>query len=120
MRYIHLDVSLCALVKWNPDGSSWRRFSNSAYRAGYRKIVDVAAQVPRDSPTGKILRELDPGPERFFQGTTVASQWFPFIQQGTHLDVFTTEHAVPLGEYGALTIVIPEAGDGDLQPARWR
>lgn len=120
LRYVNLDLSLCALIKWNPDGTSWRRFSGSAYRAGYRKIVDVAAQVPTDSPTAKALRGLDPGPELFFQGTTVASQWFPFIQQGTRLDVFTTEHAVPLGEYGALTIVIPKTDNGELQPARWR
>jgi Zn-dependent peptidase ImmA (M78 family) len=120
LRYTHLDISLCALIKWNPDGSSWRRFSDSAFRAGYRKIVDVAAEVPPDSPTGKALRGLDPGPEPFFEGTTVASQWFPFIQQGTRLDVFTTEHAVPLGEYGALTVVVPNVGDGDLHPARWK
>jgi len=120
LRYVHLDISLCALIKWNPDGLAWRRFSDSAFRAGYRKIVDVAAQVPTDSPTGKALRGLDPGAEQFFEGTTVASQWFPFIQQGTQLDVFTTEHAVPLGEYGVLTVVIPNASDADRRPARWR
>lgn len=48
------------------------------------------------------------------------SKGFPFLQQGARLDLFTAEHALSVGEYGALTIVIPEAGDGDLQPARWR
>lgn len=120
LRYVNLDLAFCALVKWNADGTSWRRFSDSAFRAGYRKTVDNAAQVPTDSPTGKVLRGLDPDPELFFKGTTVASQWFPFIQQGTRLDVFTTEYAVPLGEYGALSLVIPDASDSDLRPAQWR
>lgn len=119
LRYVLLDISLCALIKWNPDGSSWRRFSDSAFRAGYRKIADVPAEVPDDSPTGKVLRGLDPGPDQYFEGTTVASQWFPFIRQGTRMDVFTTEHAIPLREYGALTIVIPKVSDGELQPAHW-
>jgi hypothetical protein len=119
LRYVHLDISRCALIKWNPDGSSWRRFSDSAFRAGYRKIADVLDQVPNDSPTGKVLRGIDPGPVHYFEGTTVASQWFPFIRQGTRMDVFTTEHAMPLGEYGALTIIMPRVGDGELQPARW-
>lgn len=117
LRYVSLDVALCAFVKWNPDGTAWRRFSDSAFRAGYRKITTSRRDVPPDSPTGKVLRELEPTPGQFFEGDTVASQWFPFIRQGTRLDVFVSEHAIPLGEYGAITLVLPQLGEGDLLPS---
>lgn len=120
LRYVNLDVALCALIKWNPDGTAWRRFSGAAFRAGYRKIVTSREDVPPDSPTGKVLSGIDPTPEQFLRGTTVASQWFPFISQGTRLDVFSDEHAIPLGEYGALTLVMPRIGESDLTPSSLR
>jgi hypothetical protein len=119
IRYVQLDASICALVRWKPDGTATRWFSPSAYRIGFRKIHTAAIHVPRDSATGKVLQRLDPAPATHFEGTTVASQWFPFIRQGAGQDVLTTEYAIPLGEFGALTIVLPDAEDPSCHPMRW-
>jgi hypothetical protein len=117
LRYVSLDVVSCAIIKWNTDGTAWSWFADSTFRAGYRKLNLNREAVPVDSPTGKALSGADAGSQRFFQGNTVASQWFPFIPQGTQRDVFLIEQAVGLGDYGHITLVFPQTGR--FEPPAW-
>jgi Zn-dependent peptidase ImmA (M78 family) len=108
IRYTQLDLAPCALVKWNTDGFAWKWFSPSTYSAGIRSTVGTKESVPRDSATGKALAGDAPPSKGFFQCGTSASAWFPGIRLGTPRDLVFIEQAVPLGEFGVLTLLYPE------------
>lgn len=108
IRFTKLDLGPCTLVKWNPDGFAWKWFSPSTYDAGYRATITAQDSVPRDSATGKALAGEVPPEKGFFQSGTSASAWFPGIRPGTLKDVLFIEQAVPLGEFGVLTLLYPE------------
>lgn len=108
IRYTQLDLAPCALVKWNTDGFAWKWFAPSTCNAGIRSTVRTKERVPRDSATGKALAR-DALPEKgFFQSGTSASAWFPGIWPGTAKDLVFIEQAIPLGEFGVLTLLYPE------------
>lgn len=114
VRYIKLDLTPCAIIKWSNDGNAWSSFSDSMFRAGFRKLNLSKEHVPRDSPTGRVHQLQEPPKPGYFEGVTVASQWFPFITQGAYNDIFMIEQAVSLGEYGHLTVIFPKSGSIDL------
>lgn len=108
IRYTQLDLAPCALVKWNTDGFAWKWFSPSTYNAGIRATVRTKESVPRDSATGRALAGDTPPEKGFFQCGTSASSWFPGIRLGTQRDLVFIEQAIPLGEFGVLTLLYPE------------
>jgi hypothetical protein len=108
IRYTQLDILPCALVKWNVDGFAWKWFSPSTYTAGIRATVRTMESVPRDSATGKALAGDTPPQKGFFQCGTSASAWFPGIWAGSAKDLVFIEQAIPLGEFGVLTLLYPE------------
>lgn len=108
IRYTQLDIIPCALVKWNVDGIAWKWFSPSTYHAGIRATVRAKESVPRDSATGKALAGDTPPENGFFQCGTSAAAWFPGIRMGTPRDLIFIEQAIPLGEFGVLTLLYPE------------
>ncbi len=120
VRYVGVSGADCTIIRWKPDGSFWKLFSDSTFGAGYRSIVSDSDQLPEDSPTRKALRgEAAEG--KFHHCTTLASQWFPSVSQGSSRDSFLIEQAMALGEYGAITVLVPEGGSFTTASsvARW-
>jgi len=109
IRYTKLELAPCTLVKWDPDGLDWKWFSPSTYAAGYRRIIESQAKVPPDSATGMALAGKPPPPKGYFQAGTSAHAWFPGAWSGSSRDVLLIEQAIPLGEFGVLTLLYPEA-----------
>lgn len=109
IRYTKLDLAPCTLVKWDRDGFSWKWFSPSTYGAGYRRTIEAAARVPPDSATGRALSGAEPSQKGYFQAGTSARAWFPGAWTGTSRDIILIEQAIPLGEFGVLTLLFPEA-----------
>lgn len=109
IRYVKLDVAPCTLVKWDPNGFDWKWFSSSTFAAGYRKTIESQSKVPSDSPTGMALAGKPAPPKGYFQAGTSAHAWFPGAWSGTSRDVLLIEQAIPLGEFGVLTLLYPEA-----------
>lgn len=107
MSFIDADVVPMAVIKWNSDGTFWKRFSTSTYQAGYRAIVTGRDCVPADSATGRAFLGEDLKDSLFYEGTTVASQWFPQIGQGTSKDLMVHEHSISLREFGFMTVIFP-------------
>lgn len=111
IRYAELDLFPCAVIKWNPDGSyGWKWLSGSTFQARYRKTIERSMDVPSDSATARALRN-EPRPTKgFFENGSVASCWFPFVDDDSYRNAIMMEQAVPLGRFGALTFLFPEAG----------
>ncbi len=109
IRYTKLNVAPCTLAKWDRDGFSWKWFAPDTYSAGYRKTIEEQSKVPKDSPTGRALAGEAPPPKGFFQAGTSAFAWFPGAWAGTAKDVLLIEQAIPLGEFGTMTMLFPEA-----------
>jgi hypothetical protein len=108
IRFTKLNLGPCTLVKWSADGFAWKWFASDTFMAGYRRTIETAAKVPRDSATGRALAG-DALPESgYFQTGTSASAWFPGILPGTTKDVVFIEQAIPLGQFGVLTFLFPE------------
>lgn len=108
LRYIKLTDSDSTIVRWAPDDSlDWKWISDSSFTAGFRKIIDQAAQLPEDSPTRRAMSGVQQE-GRFHKGATVASQWFPFITPGSNRDCLLFEHALKLGEFGTITVLVAD------------
>lgn len=108
IRFTQLDLGPCTLVKWNPDGFAWKWFSPSTFAAGYKATIRAREAVARDSATGMALAGDTAPTKGYFQCGTSASAWFPGVRPGTSKDVLFIEQAVPLGEFGVLTLLYPE------------
>ncbi len=108
IRCTRLNLGPYTLIKWKADGFAWKHFSNSTFAAGYRRTIEDVARVPHDSPTGRALSGATPPESGFFEAGTSAAAWFPGIGQGSMRDAIFIEQAIPLGEYGVLTLLFPE------------
>lgn len=107
IRYVTLDMSTCAVIKWHWRGYKWKFFSNSMFRHHFRQMFEVPEKLTEDCATLKALAQ-EPVPDcGYFSNGTLSSAWFPFIKQDDFLDVVLVEQAIPLGRYGALTLLSP-------------
>ena len=98
------------MVKWSPEGYAWKWLSETTRAAGLRKTIEEAAAIPPGSATARALaREPVPG-SGFFQNGSTVGFWFPFVAKGSYRDEILIEQAVPLGRFGVLTFLYPEAG----------
>ena len=107
VRYLQMNLFPCVVVQWNNSGFHWKRLSTGAYVIGWRKTVEQVAQLPRDSPTGKLIKK--PAPGVLECGTTKAA-WFPFTDAKGDRNSIIREQAISLGRYGVLTMLLPDLG----------
>ena len=110
IRYAACDISPCAVVKWTWRRYAWKWLSSSTFRARYRRTVEAPDRLPDDSPTARALAGEKPPAEGYFQAGTTAASWFPRVPAGEHRDIIFIEQAIPLGAFGVLTLLYPEAG----------
>lgn len=110
IKYAKLDIIPSTVIKWNIDGFSWKWFSNETFKAGYRKTIESIEKLPRESPTVRAIRGEKQMPSGFFSAGTTASVWFPFVNARDDRNPIFIEQAIPLGRFGVLTFLYPQAG----------
>jgi Zn-dependent peptidase ImmA (M78 family) len=110
IKYVKADIVPCAVVKWNKEGFAWKWLSTETFRARYRKTIESPDRLPPDSPTAMAIAGEQLPPTRFFSAGTTASAWFPFVNSRGDRNAIFIEQAVPLGRFGVLTFLYPEAG----------
>ena len=110
LKYVKSDIVPCAVIKWNSDGYSWKWLSDETFRARYRKTIEFANKLPPDCSTSKAIAGEQPPPSGFFSAGTTASAWFPFVNSRGDRNAILVEQAIPLGRFGVLTFLYPEAG----------
>ena len=110
IRFASLAVSPCVVIKWGAEGYGWKWLSDQAFGAGYRKTVEDKAAVIDGSATASVFAGGVPPPGGYFERATLASVWFPFVRPGTRKDIILSEHAISLGQFGALTLLFPNGG----------
>jgi len=107
VRFTSVNTFPCAVIKWNWKRQAWKSFSSSMWRTRYRRTMRSVSRLPEDCPTRLALAQQQPEAGEFFRSGTVAAMWFPGVRIGDPLDVVLIEEAVPLGRYGALTVLYP-------------
>ena len=110
VRYASLNLAPCAVIKWHWRGNQWQCFSSSMFRRLFRRSLSQPASLLPESATSQALAQQSPPACGYFRSGTLASVWFPRVRRGDPLDVVLTEEAVPLGGYGALTMLCPQPG----------
>lgn len=110
LRYVKLDCGSCFVIKWNPDGYAWRWSAPSVFKGPYRGLRRGLETVLPDSPTGRCLAGEMQTRGEFLSAGSTASVWFPGAFAGSSRDVILVEQAIRLGEFGVLTVLVPEGG----------
>jgi Zn-dependent peptidase ImmA (M78 family) len=110
IRYVTSDFVPCAVVKWDKDDFGWKWLSTETFAARFRKTVESIKDLPEDSPTAKALAREQPPSQGFFEAGTTAATWFPYVRDYEVRNVIFIEQAIPLGRFGVLTFLFPEAG----------
>lgn len=75
------------------------------FRRHFSQMFEVPEKLTEDCATLKALAQ-EPAPDcGYFTNGTLSSAWFPFVRHDDFLDVVLVEEAIPLGRYGALTLL---------------
>lgn len=107
IRYAALDISPCAVVKWDWNRYAWKWLSSSTFTARYRRTIEAPEKLLPDCPTARALSREAPPECGYFQAGTTAATWFPRVQAGEFRDILFIEQALPLGRWGVLTFLSP-------------
>lgn len=110
IRYAAADAAPCAVVKWTAGRYGWKRLSSATFLARYRRTIEAPGEVAEGSPTWRALAGDAPPETGYFEAGTAAAAWFPRVPAGHQRDIILVEQAIPLGRYGALTLLVPEGG----------
>jgi len=111
IRYAACDVLPCVVVKWNWNSYAWKHLSSATFLARYRTTVEAPQHLTEGSPTARAIARETPPPAGYFEAGTTATAWFPGVRPGDFRDVILIEQAIPLGPFGVLTFLYPEAGE---------
>lgn len=110
LRYTQLDIVPCAVVKWAGNKLQWKWMSTDTFRARFGSTVQVATELPSDSPTARALRGETPSSQGYFEAGTTVSAWFRHIVDSSYRNDILIEQAISLGRFGVLTFLYPEGG----------
>jgi len=109
-RYAELGVTPCVVVKWSNDGVGWRFLGPAAREAGLGRTISSAAELPSDSATALALTGTSAPSKGYFERGTTAASWFRSITNGSFRNAVLVEQAMPLGRFGAITLLFPAMG----------
>lgn len=109
IRYVTSDFVPCAVIKWNKQDFGWKWLTTDTFAARFRKTIESISELPQDSPTARALAGEEPPPEGFFEAGTTAAAWFRYVKDYEARNVIFVEQAVPLGLFGVLTFLYPDA-----------
>ncbi len=106
MRCARLSLSPLIVMRWTQQGRSWCWSSNEFEERTGNKAFRSIERIPVDSVTRQMLGAQKSEGSVATRGTTLAT-WFPFVRAGSMSDDILVEECVPLGVYGALTVLRP-------------
>ena len=99
-----------ALIKWNTDGTAqWQKMDSAWWEQLPARSVRHQDSLVRDSATDLLLRGQDPAGDGFIMRGNTMGHLFRrhHFKFGIGNDQLVKEYAIPLGDYGVLTIVRP-------------
>ncbi len=109
IRYATSDFVPCAVIKWTNEDFGWKWLSTGTFAARFRKTVESANELPEGSPTARALLGEETPSQGFFEAGTTAAAWFRYVREYDARNVIFIEQAVPLGRFGVLTFLYPDA-----------
>jgi len=109
IRYASLDVSPCAVIKWDDLAFGWKWLSRGTFEARLFRTIESTAQLPQDCPTARALRG-EAAPKGYFEAGTTATAWYKAVAAEGYRNVLLMEQAMQLGQYGVLTFLYPLEG----------
>ena len=80
------------------------------FRRHFKQIFEIPEKLAEGCSTRRALAQEKTPECGYFQNGTLASSWFPWVRRDDLLDVVLVEEAVPMGRYGALTMLYPRPG----------
>lgn len=101
-----------ALIKWNPDGTAqWQKMENSWWQQLPSRSIRRQEALVHGSATELLLNGADTGRQGYILRGNTMGHLFPrhHFKFGTGNDQLVQEFAIPLGEYGVLTLVRPDS-----------
>lgn len=109
IRYASLDVSPCAVIKWDDLAFGWKWLSRGTFEARLFKTIESADQLPKDCPTARALRG-EAAPKGYFEAGTTVAAWYKAVAADGNRNTLLMEQAMQLGQYGVLTFLFPLNG----------
>jgi len=120
VRYVAVQELPCAVIQWHWQRHEWKAFSSSMFRRRFQRVFRAPGRLPEDSATRLALAQQTPPAGGCFRSGTLASLWFPYVRRDDALDVVLIEEAIPMGCYGALTMLYPRLDCAVFGPGRRR
>lgn len=120
VRFVAVHDLPCAAIQWHWQRHEWKCFSSSMFRRRFQRVFYAPGRLPEDSATRLALAQETPPACGYFRSGTLASLWFPYVRRDDALDVVLIEEAVPMGRYGALTVLYPRLDCAIFGPGRRR
>jgi Zn-dependent peptidase ImmA (M78 family) len=112
IRYATLNVSPCAVIKWDDLAFGWKWLSQGIFEARLFRTVESVDQLPVDCPTARALRgELSP--KKYHEAGTTVAAWFKSVAADGDRNALLMEQAMQLGNYGVITFLYPVNGKYD-------
>lgn len=111
LRYTKLDIVPCAVFKWSKGRLQWRWMSTETFRQRFGSTVQVATEIPSDSPTAKAMRGEIPPNGRYFEAGTTVSAWFRQVWDSSYRNEIMMEQSISLGRFGTLSFLYPDGGN---------
>lgn len=112
LRYTKLDIVPCAIFKWSNNGKlQWRWMSTDTFRARFGSTVQLATELPSDSPTAKAMRGESPPSGSYFEAGTTVSAWFRKVWDNSYRNDIMVEQSIALGRFGTLSFLYPDGGN---------
>lgn len=108
LRYIDEILGSGVVVFWDTNGFRWRRVAEDWWFDGRRKTISSVDELVPGCATRRLLSGEAPEADGVVRGATTASYWFPKIGLASASNEILHEEAVPLGEYGFLTLLYPD------------
>ena len=105
IRYARTNTHAVIVMRWTLQERKWCWSSDDLFHLTENKAYRAFNRLPADSLTLSTLRSLKGERERC---ESSLSQWFPSIVARSRKDRRVVEEAIPLGEFGVLTLLYPE------------
>lgn len=106
MRCARLNLAPLIVMRWTQQGRAWCWSSDEYEERTRNRAFRSIERIPPDSVTRQVLNSGQADGSVASRGTTLAT-WFPNVRMGSSGDDILVEECIPLGAYGAITVLRP-------------
>ena len=96
------------LIAWTPQKVRWQRMNRDLWFELPARTIRTFDQLLKGSATERLLNGEKAGVMGYLQAGTTRSSWFPRIAPWSSTNDLLIEEAIPLGQYGVLTLLRPD------------